>query len=132
MSGPLLRILGQVAIAGVSVFSRAFLSAYQQAVQNAKKGGSAASAASAIMKNTMSKSQALSILNITEKEATPEIVKKQYDRYFNSNAVEKGGSFYIQSKVYRANELMQAHFKEMEKQAADRMAGKKPEAPPKE
>jgi import inner membrane translocase subunit TIM16 len=42
-------------------------------------------------------------------------------RYFESNQVEKGGSFYIQSKVYRANELLEQHFKEMESKAKERM-----------
>jgi len=124
MSGPVLRILGQVAVAAVGIFGRAFVSAYQQAVQNAKSGKGTAQAAAqsaGVIKNAMNLNQACGILNIVEAEATPAIVKKQYDKYYASNAVDKGGSFYIQSKVYRANELLDMHFKEMEKLAAERM-----------
>jgi import inner membrane translocase subunit TIM16 len=31
---------------------------------------------------------------------------KQFERYFAANDVGKGGSFYLQSKIYRANELL--------------------------
>ena len=36
MSGAILKVLGQIAVVGASVFGRAFVTAYQQAVQNAK------------------------------------------------------------------------------------------------
>jgi import inner membrane translocase subunit TIM16 len=31
---------------------------------------------------------------------------KQFERYFAANDVSKGGSFYLQSKIYRAHELL--------------------------
>jgi import inner membrane translocase subunit TIM16 len=31
---------------------------------------------------------------------------QQFDRFFAANDVSKGGSFYLQSKVYRAKELL--------------------------
>jgi len=37
---------------------------------------------------------------------------QQFDKYFNSNSVEKGGSFYVQSKIYRAKELLDDYVKE--------------------
>ena len=60
----------------------------------------------------MQKDEALMVLNLTEQEATAETVQKQYERYFEANKVEKGGSFYLQSKVYRAKELMDEYVKE--------------------
>lgn len=31
---------------------------------------------------------------------------QQFERYFEANDVSKGGSFYLQSKIYRAKELL--------------------------
>jgi import inner membrane translocase subunit TIM16 len=42
--------------------------------------------------------------------------KKQYDKYFLSNAVEKGGSFYLQSKIYRAKEQLDEFIREKKKE----------------
>ena len=39
-------------------------------------------------------------------------VPQQYDRYMAANDVSKGGSFYLQSKVYRAKELLDEFQKE--------------------
>ena len=39
---------------------------------------------------------------------------QQYDKYFQANAVEKGGSFYLQSKIYRAKEMLDEYIKEQE------------------
>mmetsp|Transcript_39643 Transcript_39643/g.58227 ORF Transcript_39643/g.58227 Transcript_39643/m.58227 type:complete len:120 (-) Transcript_39643:175-534(-) len=102
--GPLARVLAQAAILGVSILTRALPAAYAQAIQNAKKNGGAAAAQA--LRKTMERDEALNIMNLTEGEATPEAIQKQYDRYFAANAVEKGGSFYLQSKVVRAKELL--------------------------
>ena len=32
--------------------------------------------------------------------------KQQFERYFEANNVSKQGSFYLQSKIYRAHELL--------------------------
>jgi hypothetical protein len=83
MSGPLIKMLGQLAVVGASVFGRAFVTAYQQAIQNAKKGGPAAAEAArsaGVMKSGMDRGQALGILNLTEAEANPQAVAKQYKR----------------------------------------------------
>lgn len=37
---------------------------------------------------------------------------QQYEKYFAANAVENGGSFYLQSKVYRAKEQLDEFIKE--------------------
>ena len=37
---------------------------------------------------------------------------QQYEKYFVANAVENGGSFYLQSKIYRAKEELDEFIKE--------------------
>jgi mitochondrial import inner membrane translocase subunit TIM16 len=39
-------------------------------------------------------------------------IAQQYEKYFSANAVENGGSFYLQSKVYRAKEQLDEFIKE--------------------
>eukprot|EP00584_Thalassiosira_punctigera_P019017 CAMPEP_0172572924 /NCGR_PEP_ID=MMETSP1067-20121228/135928_1 /TAXON_ID=265564 ORGANISM="Thalassiosira punctigera, Strain Tpunct2005C2" /NCGR_SAMPLE_ID=MMETSP1067 /ASSEMBLY_ACC=CAM_ASM_000444 /LENGTH=134 /DNA_ID=CAMNT_0013365515 /DNA_START=1092 /DNA_END=1496 /DNA_ORIENTATION=- len=117
--GPLGRILAQGVVAGIAVLARALPAAYAAALQNARKSGAdkaaeeaARKGASFLGKVRMCKDEALMVLNITEKEATAEAIQRQYDRYFEANKVEKGGSFYLQSKVYRAKELLDEYVKE--------------------
>lgn len=113
MAGPFGRIIAQVVILGVSVLTRALPAAYAAAVQNAKKNG-VDKASAAISKSTIPLDEALMIMNLKDSGAnvTAEAVQKQYDRYFAANAVEKGGSFYLQSKVYRAKEMLDEYVKE--------------------
>lgn len=40
-----------------------------------------------------------------------EKVKKQYEHLFNLNDKAKGGSFYLQSKIYRAKERLDQELK---------------------
>ena len=54
-------------------------------------------------------------------------VEQQFDRYFATNAVEKGGSFYLQSKIYRAKEQLDEFIREteeMKKQEASESSSK--------
>ncbi|GMI41315.1 hypothetical protein TrCOL_g573 [Triparma columacea] len=128
MAGPIIRVLGQVAVLAAGIFGKAFVSAYQQAVMQAKNGPQAAEAAAkaaGIAKNQLTRGQARQILNLEKENTNPESVQKAYDRYFKANAVENGGSFYIQSKVYRAKELLDLHMKELEREAAKRAGGGK-------
>lgn len=106
--GPIARVVAQVAVLGVSILARAIPAAYSQAVQNAKKGGVQA----VISKNRISKSEALDVLNLSDSDATVQNVKKQYERYFAANEPKKGGSFYLQSKVVRAKELLDEYEKD--------------------
>lgn len=117
--GPLGKIIAQGVVAGIAVLARALPAAYAAALQNAKKSGAdkaaheaARKGASFLGKSRMAKDEALMVLNLTEGEATVEAVQKQYDRYFEANKVEKGGSFYLQSKIYRAKELLDDYVKE--------------------
>lgn len=77
--GPLVRLLAQIVIPVVAVLARALPAAYAQALQNAKKAGvDAAPAAGSMLRKTVSRSEALQILNLTEKQAvaSPEVIQK--------------------------------------------------------
>jgi len=117
--GPLGRIVVQGVLAGVAVLARALPAAYSAALQNARKSGAdkaaneaARKGASFLSKARMETDEALMILNLEEREATAEAILKQYERYFEVNKVENGGSFYLQSKIYRAKELLDEYVKE--------------------
>lgn len=75
--GPFARVLAQLVVPVVAVLARAIPAAWGQAVKNAQKSGVAAEAASApVFGKKISRSEALSVLNLTEAEATPEAIQK--------------------------------------------------------
>ena len=102
LGGVIIRLMVAV---GVPVI-RAFGVAFQQALINAKKGGVDAAASTAtVRRGGMRVDEALKVLNLEKEllvkpasEASGEL-EKQFERYFASNDPEKGGSFYLQSKV---------------------------------
>lgn len=134
--GPFLKLLAQIVVPVVAVLARALPAAYAQALQNARKSGvNAAEAAAPVFGKRISRSEALQVLNLTEAEtSSPEVIQKvgpacvlpcftqlfevfsifvlylfflqKFEKYFAANDVSKGGSFYLQSKIYRANELL--------------------------
>mmetsp|Transcript_24408 Transcript_24408/g.40472 ORF Transcript_24408/g.40472 Transcript_24408/m.40472 type:complete len:140 (+) Transcript_24408:487-906(+) len=119
---PLGRIIAQVIVPLVAVLARAIPAAYSQAINNARRNGvDSSKAVTQVLTRQLEKSEALMILNLVEKEATAEAVEKQFERYFAANAVENGGSFYLQSKIYRAKEMLDDYLKEkrMEEKEAD-------------
>ncbi|KAJ8103207.1 Pam16-domain-containing protein [Lipomyces tetrasporus] len=94
------RILMQVVFTGAQVFGRAFVQAYKQAAAS-----SAAQATSATAKEGgISLDEACRILNVRSEALKVEEIRSRFDHLFNVNAKDKGGSFYLQSKVYRAKE----------------------------
>ena len=124
--GPLGRVIAQGVLLGVSILARALPAAYGAALANARKSGAdkaaqeaAKQGASFLGKARISKSEALDVLNLSEGEATAEAIQKQYDRYFEANKVENGGSFYLQSKIYRAKELLDEYVQEKNKEQQD-------------
>jgi len=124
MVGPLGKIIAQAVILGVSVLTRALPAAYAQAVANARKNGIDTAARAVSRRGGMELDQAGAILNLKDGAVLGAVidaaeVKKQFERYHAANAVDKGGSFYLQSKVYRARELLDEHIKEMEMEKAN-------------
>ncbi|XP_065864994.1 mitochondrial import inner membrane translocase subunit PAM16 like 2 [Euphorbia lathyris] len=101
------KILANLIVMGSGIVARAFIQAYRQALTNAAKSG----VANETVQNTfrrskvMTEQEARQILGVTEETSWEEILKK-YDRLFENNA--KNGSFYIQSKVHRAKECLEA------------------------
>ena len=123
--GPLARLLAQVIVPVVAVVARALPAAYAQALANARRSGAGAAASQAAnaqapwSTRVMDLSEARQILNVTEEQAQndPSIIERQYEKYMAANAVptdkgQMGGSFYLQSKIYRAREALLARQKE--------------------
>mmetsp|Transcript_4954 Transcript_4954/g.5714 ORF Transcript_4954/g.5714 Transcript_4954/m.5714 type:complete len:131 (-) Transcript_4954:338-730(-) len=121
--GPIAKAVAQAAMMGLAVLARALPAAYGAALQNAKKGGvdaaakaSKGGAGGVFSKNKISVDEALMVLNIGKSEVKPELIQKQFDKYFAANAVEKGGSFYLQSKIYRAKEQLDEFIEEQKRE----------------
>lgn len=108
MSGPFARIVAQVVIMGAGIVSKAFVSAYQQALHNAKNGQTVAQAAQAVSRRgKMTSEEATQILNLEKNKINMANILQQYDRYYTANDPAKGGSFYLQSKIFRAKEALE-------------------------
>lgn len=79
----------------------------QQQQQNKnEQGGFGGFSFNKLMITPMTKEEALKILNIKESDATAEKVMEQFEKYFEANDPKKGGSFYLQNKIYYAKELL--------------------------
>lgn len=101
------RAFVQVIVTGASVFGKAFAEAYRQAAsQSVKQGASAARSASAEY-GGITLDESSKILNL-EDEKNPDIKKinEKFQYLFDINDKDKGGSFYLQSKIYRAAERL--------------------------
>ncbi|XP_062231720.1 mitochondrial import inner membrane translocase subunit PAM16 like 2-like [Phragmites australis] len=103
------RLLANLIVMGGTVVGRAVLQAYRQAIVNANKTGAAQEAINGIRRvnKAMTEQEARQILGISEQSTWEEIVQK-YDTMFERNA--KNGSFYLQSKVHRAKECLEAAY----------------------
>uniref|UniRef100_A0A131YRJ4 Mitochondrial import inner membrane translocase subunit TIM16 n=2 Tax=Rhipicephalus TaxID=426455 RepID=A0A131YRJ4_RHIAP len=116
------KYLAQVIVVGAQVVARAFARALQQeyaasqaAAKQAGAGrGDTTQRAAASVKLGMSVQEAMQILNVDKID--PELVEKNYKHLFEVNDKSKGGSFYIQSKVYRAKERLDEEMKLQQEQ----------------
>ncbi|KAI9105640.1 Pam16-domain-containing protein [Phlyctochytrium arcticum] len=109
------RVVTQIAIVGTQIFGRAFMEAYKQASKNAATnaavGGTGRGAVDAVTrKMNLSVEESTQILNV-DKNASVEEVLKSYEHLFKQNDPKEGGSFYLQSKVYRAKERLDVELK---------------------
>ncbi|KAI3648030.1 hypothetical protein MP228_008251 [Amoeboaphelidium protococcarum] len=132
------KIIIQLIIAGASVFGKAFLQAYQQALANggkkagqqaadAAQGGASRAFSELTRRTGLSAEEAAQILNVEYKslmdkyrqqntrQSAVEMVQKNYDHLFKVNDQKQGGSFYLQSKVVRAKERLEMELKALEK-----------------
>jgi import inner membrane translocase subunit TIM16 len=116
MSGPFARILAQALVVGFNVVSKAFVQAYQQAAANPNAAKEAATKAQSVVRKHMATDEALKVLNLEELPRTSAELTERYLKYFNANDPKKGGSFYLQSKFFRAREAVE---KEMRANGTD-------------
>lgn len=67
------------------------------------------------MVSPMTKEEALKILNLKQnEELTSETIIEKFEKYMEANNPEKGGSFYLQNKIYYAKEFLMLDFPEDE------------------
>ena len=111
------KYFAQIVVAGIQIVGRAFTAALRQEIrtsqQNAQRaGGGRHGARRAADDNAagMSLGEAKNILNVKDLNDFEEIAKN-YKHLFEVNEKQKGGSFYIQSKVYRAKERIDMEIK---------------------
>lgn len=117
MAGPLFRILANVVVAGASVGVKAFMQAYQQAA--AGGGGARKAAQTAVgLSKQIKRAEAREILNVEEEDDYDKIYES-YETLMKANDPDQGGSFYLQSKVYRAHEKLKKDFDDTEPDDGD-------------
>ncbi|KAI9003709.1 Pam16-domain-containing protein [Gaertneriomyces semiglobifer] len=109
------KLITQIAIVGTQILGRAFVDAYKQAAKNAAANAAAGGTGQAAVdgmnrKLNMTVEEASQILNV-ERNSNLEEVMKKYEHLFAQNDPKAGGSFYLQSKVYRAKERLEAELK---------------------
>jgi mitochondrial import inner membrane translocase subunit TIM16 len=108
MAAPLFRILANVVVAGASVGVKAFMQAYQQAA--AGGGGARRAAQTAVgLSKQMKRAEAREILNVEEGDDC-DTIKGSFETLMKANGPDDGGSFYLQSKVFRAHEKLMKDF----------------------
>lgn len=121
------RIITQVVMTGARVLGRSFAEAYRQAQASSRYQAASATTSSssssgggsnggggsraANLSTGMTLDEAVKILNIKQPrgaETDMEEVVDRFKRLFDANDPQKGGSFYLQSKVLRARERIEA------------------------
>lgn len=92
--------------------SKAFVQAYKQMIANAAQQSTGQAAASksstAVRRGEMTIQEAGSILNIKPESLEAGELEKRFQKMFEINDPKKGGSFYLQSKVFRAHEKLKS------------------------
>jgi import inner membrane translocase subunit TIM16 len=102
------RILANLLVMGSGALFRAASQAWQKALENARKSGvtadaaSSAGAATRLRQSAMSVEEARKILNVTD-ASTKEEMLERFAKTFEKN---EGASFYVQSKLFRAKETL--------------------------
>lgn len=104
----------QVVVTGSQVVGRAFMEAYRQASSASVRATT--SAAARERTGGLSLAEARKILGVESGPLELEATQKKYDHLFEVNSKEKGGSFYLQSKVYRAMECIKYELEHTAKQ----------------
>ncbi|PYH93496.1 mitochondrial import inner membrane translocase subunit tim-16 [Aspergillus ellipticus CBS 707.79] len=113
------RIVSQVIVTGARVFGKAFAEAYKQAQASSKHAAKTGQKLGASAGLTLD--EACKILNVKPPaagEANLESVMERFKKLFDMNDPQKGGSFYLQSKILRARERIEMEVRQAERKAA--------------
>ncbi|XP_073819607.1 mitochondrial import inner membrane translocase subunit Tim16 [Musca autumnalis] len=117
------KYLAQIIVLGTQAIGKAFakalrqeIAASQEAARRAGGGRQGEKRAEANARTGMTLEEAKQILNVEDLKNLEEITKK-YEHLFAANDKSKGGSFYLQSKVFRAKERIDQEIKETLKTA---------------
>lgn len=108
------KYLAQIIVLGTQIIGKAFTRALRQELaasqEAARRAGGGARGNQRVKNDTISGinlEEAMRILNV-EKQDDVQIIEKNYKHLMEVNDRTKGGSFYIQSKVFRAKERLDA------------------------
>lgn len=113
------KLIVQIVTAGVQIVGRAFSKALREEIAKSRaaasqrknaSGAEASQTAAANAVSGMTLEEAMKILNV-EDIHDAEKLQESYQRLFEMNEKTKGGSFYLQSKVFRAKERIDDEFK---------------------
>lgn len=124
------KYIAQIIVLGTQVVGRAFARALKQEI-NASQQAAKRSTANAgqtqkqrmeNLKTGLTLEEAKQILNVNEMEK--EAIQKSYDHLFAVNDKAKGGSFYVQSKVFRAKERLDQELKSQGNEGAEQSSPK--------
>jgi len=102
------KLIANLIVMGSGVVLRALSQAYRQAIVNASKTGVAQETVQNMahkVSKTMTEHEARQILGVAETAPWEDVLMK-YETLFENNT--KAGSFYLQSKVFRAKECLEA------------------------
>ncbi|KAL6928305.1 hypothetical protein ACO0SA_003043 [Hanseniaspora valbyensis] len=106
--------LFKVAFTTVSIFGKAVKQAYKQSAARKAAGISGSGVSGSFNKEFggITLSESMDILNLKGKDAKNlKKIQDKFDYLLKINDVEKGGSFYLQSKIYRAAERLKHELK---------------------
>jgi import inner membrane translocase subunit TIM16 len=123
-------------LTGSRILGRSFVAAYKQAqaasAYQKATGKSSGASGGASLTAGMTLDEACRILNVKPPaggQANVEEVMERYKRLFDANDPQKGGSFYLQSKIVRAKERFERELgpmREKIEQEAEAKEGFKP------
>lgn len=128
------RAVVHILVTGAKVFGKSFVEAYRQAAsQSAKQAASTGARNGTGQKSEyggITLDESCKILNIEESSNIDlDKVQQRYQYLFDVNDQSKGGSFYLQSKIYRAAERLKWEV-EQKKKAEQGPVEESPQARP--
>ncbi|XP_017118620.1 mitochondrial import inner membrane translocase subunit Tim16 [Drosophila elegans] len=111
------KYIAQIIVLGAQAVGRAFtkalrqeIAASQEAARRAGGGQQGDKSAESNLRTGMTLEEAKQILNVEDPKNVDAIIKN-YEHLFKVNERSNGGSFYIQSKVFRAKERLDHELK---------------------